>query len=46
MGLDLSPLRLRLIRIENAGKTRVLITSLIDTKLYPYEVFAELYHKR
>ena len=46
MGLDLIPLRLRLIRIENAGKTQVLITSLTDSKLYPYEVFAELYHKR
>jgi len=46
MGLDLTPLKLRLIRIENAGKTQVLITSLTDTKLYPYEVFADLYHKR
>jgi hypothetical protein len=46
MGLDLRPLKMRLIRIENAGKTQVLITSLTDTKLYPYEVFAELYHKR
>jgi Transposase DDE domain len=46
MGLDLKPLKLRLIRIENAGKTQVLITSLTDTKLYPYVLFAELYHKR
>lgn len=46
MGLDLRPLKLRLIRIENAGKTQVLITSLADTKLYPYEVFADMYHKR
>lgn len=46
MGLDLRPLKMRLIRIENAGKTQMLITSLTDTKLYPYEVFAELYHKR
>jgi hypothetical protein len=46
MGLDLKPLKLRLIRIENDGKTQVLITSLTHTKLYPYEVFAELYHKR
>jgi len=46
MGLDLSPLKLRLIRIENAGKVQVLMTSLTDTKLYPYEVFADLYHKR
>ena len=46
MGLDLRPLKMRLIRIENAGKIQVLITSLTDTKLYPYEVFADLYHKR
>ena len=46
MGLDLRPLKLRLIRIEYAGKTQVLITSLTDSKLYPYEVFADLYHKR
>jgi len=46
MKLDLRPLKLRLIRIENAGKTQILITSLTDTNLYPYEVFADLYHKR
>jgi hypothetical protein len=46
MGLDLSPLKVRLIRIEKAGKVQVLMTSLTDTKLYPYEVFADLYHKR
>ena len=46
MGLDLKPLKLRLLRIENDAKTQVLITSLTDTQLYPYELFAELYHKR
>jgi hypothetical protein len=46
MGMDLKPLKLRLLRIKHDGKTQVLITSLTDTKLYPYEVFAELYHKR
>jgi hypothetical protein len=46
MGLDLKPLKLRLLRIENDAKTQVLITSLTNTKLYPYEIFAELYHKR
>lgn len=46
MGLDLSPLKVRLIRIENAGKTQVLITSLTDAVLYPNKVFADLYHKR
>lgn len=46
MGLDFKPLKLRLVRIENDGKTQVLITSLIHTKLSPYKVFAKLYHKR
>ena len=46
MGLDLEPLRVRLIRIENDGKTQILITSLIDTKMYPLELFGDLYHKR
>jgi len=46
MGLDLRPLKLRLIRIENDGKTQVLITSLTDTRSYPFGVFSDLYHKR
>jgi len=47
MGLDLEPLTLRLIRIDlPSGETEILITSLIDQKLFPYEIFAELYHKR
>ena len=47
MGLDIKPLALRLIRIElDSGEVEVLITSLIDTKSYPYDIFAELYHKR
>lgn len=46
MGLDTTPLRLRLIRIENDGKVAVLITSLIDTKKYPIDLFSDLYHKR
>ena len=47
MGLDLEPLTLRLIRIDlPTGETEILITSLIDQKLYPYELFAELYHQR
>jgi len=46
MGLALGPLKLRLIRIENDGKTQVPITSLTDTRLYPFKVFSDLYHKR
>jgi hypothetical protein len=46
MGLDTTPLKLRLIRIENDGKVAVLITSLIDTEKYPVELFSDLYHKR
>jgi hypothetical protein len=46
MGLDTTPLKLRLIRIGNDGKVAVLITSLIDTGTYPIELFSDLYHKR
>lgn len=46
MGLDTTPLKLRLIRIENDGKAAVLVTSLIDTAQYPIERFNQLYHKR
>ena len=41
------PLQLRLIRIElDTGETEILITSLLDENLYPYEIFSELYHDR
>jgi len=46
MGLDFTPLKLRLIRIETDGKVQILITSLIDTQQYPIELFSDLYHKR
>lgn len=46
MGLDMAPLKLRLIRIENDGKVAVLITSLIDIKKYPITIFNDLYHHR
>jgi hypothetical protein len=46
MGLPLSPLKLRLLRVEKNGNTHILITSLINNEQYPYEVFADLYHKR
>lgn len=46
MGLDMAPLKLRLIRIENDGKEAVLITSLIDLQEYPIDIFNALYHHR
>jgi hypothetical protein len=46
MGLDTASLRLRLIRIENDGKTAVLITSLLDTQQYSSDMFNDLYHCR
>jgi hypothetical protein len=45
--LDTHPIRLRLVRVElESGESEVLITSLIDTKKYPHQHFAELYHDR
>lgn len=46
MGLDTTALKLRLIRIENKGKVAILITSLIDTRQYPIDIFNDLYHCR
>jgi hypothetical protein len=47
MGLDLKPLRLRLIRVElDSGEAEILITALLDKDLYPHDLFAELYHTR
>jgi len=47
MGLDKKPIRARLIRIElESGETEVLITSLTDSKQFPYELFSNLYHLR
>ncbi len=46
MGLDTTPLKLRLVRIENDGKVAVLITSLVDTHQYPINIFNDLYHQR
>lgn len=45
-GLERTPLKLRLIRIEQEGKVTVLITSLLDNQQYPHDVFADLYHLR
>ena len=46
-GLDLAPIKLRLIRVElDSGGAEVLITSLLDSEKYPSDQFAELYHDR
>lgn len=45
--LDIKPIKLRLIRvIPPSGEETVLITSLIDSTLYPLDLFMELYHQR
>jgi hypothetical protein len=47
MGLDLKPLKLRLIRVElDTGEVEILITSLLDQQVHPLDQFAELYHLR
>jgi hypothetical protein len=45
-GLDISPIKVRLIRIEHDGQVQVLITSLLDMKRYPIDIFYDLYHCR
>ena len=45
--LPADPLRVRLIRVElESGEVEVLITSLLNTKAYPYRAFAKLYALR
>ena len=46
MGLCMKPIIVRLVRIQNGDKVQVLITSLIDTKRYPIDIFHNLYHSR
>ncbi|BBO67974.1 hypothetical protein DSCA_19040 [Desulfosarcina alkanivorans] len=46
MGLGMTPLKMRLIRIENDGNVAVLITSLTDTHQYSIDIFNGLYHQR
>lgn len=46
MGLEMTALKLRLIRVENEGKSTILITSLLDTQQYPIGLFNDLYHDR
>lgn len=45
--LSTESLTVRLIRVElNTGEVEVLVTSLLDSQLYPVTVFKELYHQR
>lgn len=47
MGLDTHALKLRLIRVTlDTGETEILVTSLIDQKAFPTDIFMELYHER
>lgn len=45
-GLPITPLRLRLIRVELDNEVEVLITNLMNEQLFPINVFKELYHLR
>jgi hypothetical protein len=47
LSLPISPLQVRAVRIKlDNGETEILLTSLMDKDLYPYEIFKELYHLR
>ena len=47
LGLPTTPIKVRLLRIDfDNDEFEVLITSLLDTKCFPYKLFKDLYHKR
>ena len=46
MNLPVSPITLRLIRVDLPGETEVLITNLMDQKRFPAQEFKRLYHLR
>lgn len=47
LGLDISPLKLRMIRVDlENGTTEILITNLLDEEKYPSDIFGELYFLR
>jgi len=47
IGLNISPMKLRMIRVDLAdGTGEVLITSLLDRTIYPTEIFGDLYANR
>lgn len=42
-----TPIKVRLIRVELPdGETELLISSLLDSKIYPHKIFKQLYFKR
>lgn len=46
-GIIAEPIKCRFVSIElPTGEKEVLITSLLDSETYPYELFKELYHLR
>lgn len=47
LGLSTAPISLRFICIELiTGEKEVLITNLLDSDLYPYDIFSDLYQMR
>ena len=47
MGLDITPLELRLIRVElDTGNVEILITSLTDKDKFEADIFGDLYNNR
>jgi len=46
--LPMLPIPLRFIRVDlkDAEETEILVTSLLDSKLYPHDLFEDLYHNR
>ena len=45
-GIPVSPIKLRLVRVELDNEVEVLITNLMDSDQYPVGLFKSLYHLR
>jgi hypothetical protein len=45
-GLPITPVKLRLVRVDLPNEVEVLITNLLDTAAYGYNKFKSLYHLR
>lgn len=45
-GVELSPIRIRLVRIELGNEVEILATSLLEQQKYLYDDIKELYNKR
>ena len=45
-GFPITPIKLRLVRVDLPNEVEVLITNLLDTKAYDYSIFKSLYHLR